>query len=386
MTQFLPVATILQSAALLVRHFVRFRLFFVFFTAFTTYAFGQETNCTDGIDNDGDRLIDNYDSDCACEEDKFFNKCVTGCQYTGTLTTFNFAQAFESNADVMLYGTPLVGDVDGDGEPEIVAVSSNAWSNNPTRWSKDLLVFDGASGRLERTISTPYFSWGAGPNSYVIGDIDNDGFGEVIINVLDYAVNAASVRGKLQAYDLENGTLKWTSDTKVRSTQVAYERFGGALGLADFNQDGEAEVYIYNEIFNAQTGAKLADGGEANQMGISQSDGDKSGTLASSIAADLTTAPGLEFVGGNTVYEVSIANPNGISGNSMTAYTVSGKSDGFTTVADIDLDSELDVIVSVRGSTTGEIYVYNPRTRSIIANRTNLDRDGSSESIGPPFI
>ena len=374
-----------RSAASLIRHFVKIILSLVL-VSFTTYAFAQETNCTDGIDNDGDRLIDYYDDDCACEEDKFFNKCETGCQYTGTLSSFNFATAFESDSDVMLYGTPLVGDVDGDGEPEIIAVSATNWTNNPLRWTQNILVFDGASGQLERTITTPYFSWGAGPNSYVIGDIDNDGFGEIIINILDNTVNTnPSIRGKLQAYNLEDGSLKWTSDAHVRSTQPAGEKFGGTLGLADFNQDGIAEVYIYNEIFNAQTGVKLADGGEGNQMGISQIAG-QSGALGSSIAADLTAAPGLELAGGNTVYTVSITNPNGTAGNSMTPGTVAGKADGFTTVADIDLDGELDVIVSVRGANTGEVYVYNPRTTTVIANRTNLDGQAGKEGIGAPFV
>ena len=70
----------------------------------------------------------------------------------------------------------------------------------------------------------------------------------------------------------------------------------------------------------------------------------------------------LELAAGYTIYKVKINNLNGITGNSMTPFNIPVDGlyrDGFTSIADINLDQKLDVIVSSPGiSGLGLVYVY----------------------------
>ena len=96
-----------------------------------------------------------------------------------------------------------------------------------------------------------------------IGDLDGDGDVEIIIASL-YSRNAAADQKYLYCYS-HLGVLLWKSNAPYGANTTG-NASAGALGLADFNKDGIPEVYIYNEIFNARTGKKLASGG-ANGIG-----------------------------------------------------------------------------------------------------------------------
>ena len=349
-------------------------LFFLFISASQVNA--QEI-CNNGIDDDGDELVDVFDPDCPCDNQTLL--CQPTCEFAVGGTALNYSSQWASQALVPVYQTPLIADMNNDGVPDVIIMSTNGIVESDPRRAKDILIISGTTGATITTITTPFMAW-VGPNPVAVADIDGDGFGEVIIAAMDHSSNPVGDRRYLYCYE-HDGTLKWKSDTQFGYPSIG--KFGSALALADFNSDGIPEVYLYNQIFNAITGVKLAEGGATNGMGIMtvQAFGD----LSNPVAANLTNDPGLELAAGRTVYNVTITNISGTTGNSMAPITFPSENDGYTALADIDLDGNLDVVVATQGNPT-RIYVWNPGngTPFLVAAR-NLTGTGGN-FIGVPFI
>jgi gliding motility-associated-like protein len=343
---------------------------------FPAIGYSQEI-CNNGIDDDSDNLIDVYDPDCPCDNQTLL--CTPSCQFAIPGGPLNFNSQWQSADEVPIYQTPLVADMDRDGVPDLIIMSSNSLIATEPRRAKDIILINGSTGATMLTISTPFMAW-VGPDPYAVADIDNDGFGEIIVASIDHTDNALGDRRYLYCYE-HTGALKWKSDVQYGYTPNA--KYGSPIGIADFNSDGIAEVYVYNQIFNARTGKKLAEGGAGNGLGLMTNQG--FGDLANPAAANLTNHPGLELAAGKSVYNVTITNTSGLAGNSMTAITIAGQPDGYTSLADIDLDGNMDVVVASQGA-TGKIYVWSPNNGSpvLIASR-NLPNTGGNW-IGVPFI
>ncbi|MGB0863325.1 MAG: FG-GAP-like repeat-containing protein, partial [Saprospiraceae bacterium] len=337
--------------------------------------------CGNGLDDDCDGLVDEFDTDCSCDNDNFFGQCFPDCEADIETDSVAFKIAWQSEGNVPNYQSPWVADIDNDGVPEVIIQSTNSHKGSSDRSTKDILIINGQDGTTELTITTPYMPWGSvGP--IAIADIDGDGFGEIIISTTE-SHNAVADQGYLICYE-HDGTLKWKSNTQIGAN--APRKFGTSVGIADFNGDGISEVYVYNEIFNAQTGVLLVEGG-SNGMGLHSNSA--WGAAATQHAADLTDDAGLELACGNTVYEITITNTAGTSGNSMTAINLGGNyNDGFTSISDIDLDGELDIVVSEFGSAgNARVYAWNPRSATLIATTAFSDFTTTGYNFtGPAFI
>lgn len=347
-----------------------------FFTCTVLMAQAQVEICDNGIDDDGDGFVDAFDPDCPCDDVLLI--CEPSCEFSVPGDALNFSVQWQSVEEVPVYQSPLVGDINRDGIPDVIIMSTDDIQVNEPRRTKNLRVLNGLTGLNQLTINTPFLAW-VGPTPIAIADVDGDGFAEIFVASVDHTSNPVGDRRFLYCYN-HDGTLRWKSNEQYGYFPNA--RFGSSLGLADFNQDGIPEIYVYNQIFNARTGVKLVEGG--NESGLAIMSTESFGAMANPVAADLTSHPGLELACGNTVYEIVITNPNGISGNTMNAITIEGRNDGFTSIADIDLDGQLDVIVATRGG-TADLYVWNPRgTPSVIASRSLPNTGGNW--TGLPFI
>ena len=148
----------------------------------------------------------------------------------------------------------LLADIDGDCVPELIVP---VFSEIVSETSKNkILIIDSKSGQTKLKINTPYHHLFEG--DIAIADIDYDGVPEIFLKCGISTQYPPNINGKLICYNLDN-SIKWISDQQFEHSFS--NPVSGKLGLADFNHDGIAEIYINNKIFNAQTGIQLADGG-----------------------------------------------------------------------------------------------------------------------------
>jgi len=340
--------------------------------------------CADGLDNDNDGFVDGFDSDCPCVDNTYFNICQPECQIDFTPEPLSIIQNWSTNTPIITMSSIVSGDINNDGMTEIVALGTTGMTVNNPRITSGINIFNGSNGSLISTFPTPYIYWEA-PGSILIADVNNDGLGEIIFASSTSGNNAINQR-YLFCYDI-NGNLIWKSNVQYGANTPGNNKGGGTLGIADFNLDGIPEVYIFNEIFNAQTGIKLIDGG-SNGIGRMETSLNNllNGVYSLTVAADLTNNFGLELAAGKTVYNIIITNTNGTFGNTMSPINNPLNKDGFTSIADINLDGLLDVVVSTSGNSSSSLlYIWNPITNNIISS-INIPTGTNLDLVGVPFI
>lgn len=323
--------------------------------------------CNNGIDDDGDGLIDFFDPDCP-QTNNYYGLPTPSCNGDLSQTDFTIAAEYltSNSTRVAVYSTPVAADIDGDGIVELLVMANDSITIASGRATKNIRVFNGATGALEQTIITPYMGWSS-TSSLGIADVDGDGLGEVFILTSGSSINADPAdRGVLICYE-NDGTLKWKSNSIAGYVQLD---FNSSVNFADFNGDGIAEVYTYSKIFNSQTGVLLAEGGTSNNVGRS-SLVSSLGNAGNSFAADIIPGnSGLELVVGNQVFTVDITNTTGTAGNTMQVATTAqnAAADGFTAVADMDLDGDLDVIsTKLDGGNSVLLTIYDGQTDALLA-------------------
>nr|WKN36295.1 gliding motility-associated C-terminal domain-containing protein [Tunicatimonas sp. TK19036] len=306
-----------------------------------------ENDCGDGIDNDGDGFYDYYDGDCLADPDNPNNYIVTqpDCEAFPVGNVFSIQTADSSaNRTSAAFGMPMVADVDNDGTPEVITTNSD---------NGNIFVLNGAD------LSDIESQTDHGSTAYgypTVGDVDGDGFGEIF--VVDF-------NGRIKAYnhDLSN---YWGTKTS------AFTGNGRVLGLADFNLDGQAELYQVNEIRDATTGNVLIAGSHGTSKYPSANNWETE-LNAAPVAIDIlpngacTDCQGLELVVGHIIYSVDIAGgkltevlnmdnaatlaADYRSGGYHPKYAGwSGQTYSATSIADYNGDGFLDVVM---GGTTG---------------------------------
>jgi gliding motility-associated-like protein len=249
---------------------------------------------------------------------------------------------------------PLVGDLDGDGHPEVLCFAKDGDFNLDPRKNNKMLVFDGVTKQLKAAITLPAYVTAFDAAAYGLVRLP-EGPGLIVVACYDY---------KLRAYDItadDPATPYWVSDTDFGNSTGDY---AVNLGFADFNGDGTPEVFIRNKIYNASNGKLLA---TANTTNAGASYAHFSHVthwkLSSPVVADMCNDSLPELILGNQIYSVNITNTNGTSGNSMsllqqTSPPAQVPTDGHPQVADFNQDGFLDVLITVRTSDMHPATVY----------------------------
>ena len=273
--------------------------------------------------------------------------------------TWEVTNAWSSPTVVSNLNIPLVGDLDGDGHPEIVCFSlagqthyiNDGYTGNV---GFELLVYDGVTHELKATVTM----------ESPVSEYDAAAYGLVRTSDDKGLIVVACYDNRLRAYDITSATPNtpyWVSDATYASGASNY---AVNVSFADFNGDGHPEVYARNKIFNAENGHLLAEAATTN-TGASYAHYSQftHRKLSSPFAADVCGDSRLELILGNEIYEVSITNLNGTTGNTMTrVQQVSPPSgapaDGHVQVADFNMDGFLDVFISTRNTDAQPATVY----------------------------
>ncbi|WMN06136.1 gliding motility-associated C-terminal domain-containing protein [Marivirga arenosa] len=303
-------------------------VFFIFIIP--SVSFAQEI-CNDGIDNDGDGFVDCFDGDCTdtADCDGFFLGNDASCEAEPLgFPRFVLERGYTSPRNVVNNLNQLVvGDLDRDGIPEIV--TNNAYTDRVY-----ILNGDDATIKHQATINYPTFRGAA------IANIEDDNCAEVFF----IYYNGSSGRYRIVAYDCELNFL-WESEN-LRNDPVL-------LSFADFDRDGQAEMYYKDEIRDALTGTRIVETTTANWERIN----------SGAVAVDMLGNEDLELVIGDKIYGVNLGNRSQDAGNltllasmptSMFNYRVKNNNQEYsatTSVADYNLDGNLDVIFT--GATNG---------------------------------
>ncbi len=252
----------------------------------------------------------------------------------------------------------LVGDLDGNGSAEVICYNSGL---------NQIMVLDGRNGSTRATLAIPGIAATSGWHptmTAVLVDADRNGKAEIIITKTDLTIMSYEVNVQNDVFSL---VQKWPqAATFINPTSIAADRTPQPI-VADFNGDGVPELVVYNRIFNAVTGAYLGETETITSAYVGRCASRSSNTSNNFQTAVDMDGDGLpEIVAGGKVYKVNIVD-NGTRAECQTLYSNTAIGDGFTAVADIDMDGNLDVIVSTV-QTGARLYVWSPIDNRIMAN------------------
>ncbi|MBC8073322.1 MAG: VCBS repeat-containing protein, partial [Deltaproteobacteria bacterium] len=216
--------------------------------------------------------------------------------------------------------TPLVanltdddasGGIDLCDTPDVIVVAGNALA-------AEIVVLDGATGAEHLTFATAV----SGQVTPAIGDIDGDGLPEVVAAV-------GPPLGSLSVIAFEHdGTVKW------QSAAVWPQDQGGALGIADFDNDGAPEIYADGFILDANGGLVT--------MVPAQTGWQLAGRSSVTVAADLDDDDDLELVLGQAAYHhdgTEIWNDETVQ-------------PGYPSIANLDGDDDPEILINNPGGIT----------------------------------
>ena len=169
------------------------------------------------------------------------------------------------------YQSPMVGDLNGDGKPEIVHMGvPDGYTVGTALSHRYINIYNGQTGHLMYRYdfgaalsmggAVPYHR---APSQIALADLDNDGMGEIIATMFDGRVRA--YKPKFSGALCTGLDTMWMAPVGYKAplaTPVGanpiYQLFGAPHPfIADLNADGIPEVIVYNKVYNGKTGALL---------------------------------------------------------------------------------------------------------------------------------
>jgi gliding motility-associated-like protein len=321
---------------------MKFHLVFPLVLFVHSIAFSQLVEiCNNGIDDDHDGFIDCYDGSCANSSScaGIFLGNDANCQaIPPQFPKFTMSLDFSSpNETTNHLSRMVIGDYDRDGMPEIATMN---------RYTNKIYILNGNNGGIKYQATVgfePYWE-------IATANIDNDNCAELFyIGYLPELSHTEKINGKkVKVIDQEEGIYMFAYDCQLNFLWRTVHPFPQLedpinYGVADFDGDGQIEIYAKDEIYDAKTGTRL----------IASTAADYTQINGGPVAVNMMGDNNLELVLGLNIYQVNL-NTRTLDGGSLTL--LQGRNDYFirnvynaTSVADYNLDGSLDVLAS--GST-----------------------------------
>ncbi|MEL6393451.1 MAG: VCBS repeat-containing protein, partial [Bacteroidota bacterium] len=292
------------------------------------------------------------------------------CTVTEIDQNFSAQLAWQSTVnEVAVNGTPIVANLDPqvDSVPEIISIVSAASAT--ASLSQRLLIFKGdgtnAANPQLLPIQGGYDIYSA--VNPAVGDVDRNGIPEVVM---------ISGDRRIRVYTNYDANTNPAMEEWIVSTDLVDNRNRKPY-LADFNGDGISEVYVGDDVFqfdfSLPTPALRRELNGGSSAGLNYYDfyGQPN---CSPVAVDLLEpqhcngdpdCDGLELVAGNVIYSVDLLNSDGdgfqikVQRDLNIMQNQFNYRDGYTSVADVNLDGILDVIVSSGRNNDEGVYVWD---------------------------
>ena len=133
--------------------------------------------------------------------------------------------------------TSLVGDVDGDKVPDVYAADFSNAASGPS--TGRIYVHSGADGRRLHRLTGERAGDGFGIGSADVGDVNRDGYDDLLVGAWQYSAVAAS-GGKVYLYSGRDGALLRAITGRVAGETLGFD----ATGAGDVDGDGIGDLLI----------------------------------------------------------------------------------------------------------------------------------------------
>jgi len=249
-------------------------------------------------------------------------------------------------------GDPIIGDVDGDGDNDVVVTSQD----------NKIYALEGATGSILWTYTASTMIWG----SPAMGDIDGDGDMDVVVG---------DGLGMMFALEGSTGTLLWSHNN-------GSNYYWGGPAIIDVDGDGDMDIVA-------------AEGGGGNR--VFAWEGSTGAVLWTYTASGpFYASPAVGDVDGDGDNDVVILGSDynlyaldGATGSLLWSRLGSLDTWGSTpALGDLDGDGDMDVVVggemnlhAIEGSTGATLWTYPAFTRWASPAIADLDGDGNVEVI-----
>ena len=131
----------------------------------------------------------------------------------------------------------VVGDVDKDGTPDIYATDFANHAKGPA--TGRAYIYSGKTGKLLRTFTGDAAHGGFGIGAARVGDVDHDGYDDLIIGSWQYS-GAAWSGGRVQVFSGKDGHVLQDIVGKVPGETLGFD----AVGVGDVDGDGITDYLI----------------------------------------------------------------------------------------------------------------------------------------------
>ncbi|NQU47907.1 MAG: FG-GAP repeat protein [Planctomycetes bacterium] len=339
----------------------------------------DEDQFGDSVAGAGDVNADGYaDVIIGAYSTKFGNDDLVGTSYVYSGLDGSLLHTWSGTAAGDFHGDSVdgAGDVDGDGFDDLIVAETEANAAGMTE-NGNVYVYSGATG------SVLYQWWGSANYNYFgsdvagAGDLNADGYDDVIIGAFGTEPNGLIWAGSAYAYSGADGSLLYQWDGNA-----AVDYFGKAVNAAgDINSDGFDDVIV--GATNSDTGVynsgstyvySGADGSLLYQFdGLSNSEY-SGGSVAGGLDFNGDGIPDL-VVGAENAYLTGVGNSgaaylySGADGSLLHLWMGTEYADWFgssvSMLGDVTQDGRAEVIIGARGAgpvAEGRtvVYTFNP--------------------------